>query len=484
MRTLDEMACASWIRGSHFFGLFMEIENMSESENVKVSIIVPIYNAEKALRRCVDSILRQDFKDFELLLMDDGSKDSSPEICDEYEKQDERVRVFHKPNSGVSNTRNMALDNAKGKYIQFLDADDWIESSATKLLVRKAEEYDADMVIADFYRVVGDNKSPKGNIKEQDVFDNLQYADYMLKSPADYYYGVIWNKLYRREIIDTYHLRMDPEIHWCEDFIFNMNYILKAKRICSLQVPIYYYVKTEGSLVAQGMNPKGIEQMKMSVIDYYRDFYKELYKGTDLYEKNKLAIESFLIAFAHDDFANPIMPKTTKIDEDRVPVYAKSIKLNAFSSLYVQYKLIERYLDTVAMQYNLDINDIKLLLFFMCSGDDWSTASAADFTGISQVKLWTSFEKMILKKYFLYDLTSDMTNLIEGFISGDSAIKDELKKFPKVGFSESANKIFKELELVMADFDNVSAQNISKADWEQYDKIRNDVWKNIKNELQ
>ena len=98
----------------------------------KVSIIVPIYNAEKTLHRCVDSILNQDVTDFELLLIDDGSKDDSAKICDTYAASDNRVRVIHKENSGVSATRNLALNEAKGEYLQFLDADDWITPNATR----------------------------------------------------------------------------------------------------------------------------------------------------------------------------------------------------------------------------------------------------------------------------------------------------------------------------------------------------------------
>ena len=94
--------------------------------NPKISIIVPIYIAEKTLHCCIDSILSQDYTDFELLLIDDGSKDASGKICDMYAENDERIRVIHKENSGVSDSRNMALDEAKGEYLQFLDSDDWI----------------------------------------------------------------------------------------------------------------------------------------------------------------------------------------------------------------------------------------------------------------------------------------------------------------------------------------------------------------------
>ena len=123
--------------------------------NPTVSIIVPVYNAENTLSRCVDSILHQEYTDFELLLVDDGSLDSSGAICDRYASLDSRVHVIHKENSGVSDSRNMALDHARGTYLQFLDSDDWITPNATDLLVQTAEYYHCDMVISDFYRVIG-----------------------------------------------------------------------------------------------------------------------------------------------------------------------------------------------------------------------------------------------------------------------------------------------------------------------------------------
>ena len=103
-----------------------------------VSIIIPVYNAEHTLERCVDSVLGQEFTDFELLLVDDGSSDGSPALCDRYAAQDSRVRVIHKENGGVSAARNAAMDLAEGEFLQFLDSDDWITPDATKLLLRSA----------------------------------------------------------------------------------------------------------------------------------------------------------------------------------------------------------------------------------------------------------------------------------------------------------------------------------------------------------
>ena len=169
-----------------------------------VSIIVPIYNAEQYLRRCVDSILNQEYTDYELLLVNDGSTDASGDICEEYGDQDPRVIVIQKENTGVSDSRNRALDRARGKYLQFLDSDDWITPDATRLFVRAAEEYGCDMVISDFYRVVGERLSPKGDIEEEGVLTREEFAAHMMENPADFYYGVLWNKLYRRDIVEEH----------------------------------------------------------------------------------------------------------------------------------------------------------------------------------------------------------------------------------------------------------------------------------------
>lgn len=257
--------------------------------SVKVSIIVPVYNSAKTLRRCADSILNQDFTDYELFLVDDGSTDGSGAICDEYAALDNRVHVIHKNNSGVSDTRNTALDLAHGTYIQFLDSDDWITPDATKLLVRTAEKNNCDLVIADFYRVNGERVSQKGDIDEDAVLSKEEFSHHMMENPADFYYGVIWNKLYRRDIIEKHELRMNAQINWCEDFMFNLEYIRYAERFIALKVPIYYYVKTKGSLVSQSVTISNTVKMKLEIFEYYNNFYKHTFDEA-YYEKNRLRI--------------------------------------------------------------------------------------------------------------------------------------------------------------------------------------------------
>ena len=145
-----------------------------------------------------------------------------------YAAADARITVIHKENTGVSDSRNLAISQACGTYLQFLDSDDWITPDATKLFVRAAIEHDCDLVIADFYRVVGERVSYKGDIEDDGVLTREEFAAHMMENPADFYYGVLWNKLYRRDLVEKYHLRMDVSVNWCEDFLFNLEYILHA----------------------------------------------------------------------------------------------------------------------------------------------------------------------------------------------------------------------------------------------------------------
>ena len=285
-----------------------------------VSIIVPVYNAQNTLQRCIDSILKQTHRNFELFLIDDGSKDASGTICDAYAAKDSRITVFHEENRGVSAARNTALDHACGEYLQFLDSDDWITPDATQRLVQAAEEHGADMVISDFYRVVDDRVSIKGDIDEDIVLDREQFASHMMENPADFYYGVLWNKLYRRAIVEEHHLRMNPSISWCEDFLFNLEYIRYAERFYALRAPLYYYVKTKGSLVNQSMTISGTIQMKLTVFEYYNQLYKDIL-DEDEYQKRRLKVYRFFLDAANDGSVPPaILPSVHKLGKERIQV--------------------------------------------------------------------------------------------------------------------------------------------------------------------
>ena len=151
-----------------------------------VTLIIPVYNAERYLRRSLDSVSAQTFSDMEVLLLNDGSKDGSLGICREYEKKDVRFRVIDKENSGVSDTRNLGMRLACGKYLQFMDSDDWLTPDATESLVQTAERDQCDFVIADFYRVKGKRYVEKRHIRREDVMSREEFAMEMAKDPADF----------------------------------------------------------------------------------------------------------------------------------------------------------------------------------------------------------------------------------------------------------------------------------------------------------
>ncbi len=370
-----------------------------------VSIIIPAYNAEKFVRRCAESVLKQDFADFELLIVDDGSTDSTPAILDELAAEDERVRIIHQQNAGVSVSRNRAIEAARGKYIQFLDADDWMTSDSTKMLFRTAEENECDMVVADFYRVVGENLSRKGSIMTNRVLSRKEYAEYMMESPADYYYGVLWNKLYRRDLIMENGLRMDAEVSFCEDFLFNLEYVLHCKRICALQVPVYYYVKTEGSLVARNMNPLKLVEMKTTVFQYYDRFYQQVL-DEKTYRAERLNIAGFLIDAARDEMTIPMMPGTRKVGEETVQAYFCSDAGNLLTASYYQEKLYQRYLNSVAMKHDMVLDDIRVLTAVRCSSGSCSQKQISDFTGISQLSILSILQKLQARQLVTLHLSS------------------------------------------------------------------------------
>ena len=161
-----------------------------------VSIIVPVYNAEEYLNRCVDSILSQTMTDFELLLIDDGSKDDSGRICDEYSEKDARVRVFHKPNGGVSSARNLGLDNAKGKWITFVDADDRCSCNYLEHLLSKVKD-DTDLIIS--YAVICDSTGEKAEVYPEYRVNATNFERLFVDSDMHWHTSP-WAKLYSKRL--------------------------------------------------------------------------------------------------------------------------------------------------------------------------------------------------------------------------------------------------------------------------------------------
>lgn len=219
-----------------------------EEDNVLVSIIVPVYNAEKYIKKCIDSILQQSYKNFELILVEDGSPDKCPEICDQYAKQDSRVRVIHKRNEGVSAARNSGLQISKGEYIFFVDSDDFVSKTYLEHLM---SPLDIDYVVSGYFR-------GKDQCWEQHGYLSVQFNIYELcKKPeliGQVPLGMVWARKYKRSIIYSNGIKFDTTMARGEDVLFNVEYLLKCKTINIISVIDYYYNQTENSATEQ-FNP-------------------------------------------------------------------------------------------------------------------------------------------------------------------------------------------------------------------------------------
>ena len=458
-----------------------------------VSIIVPIYNAEQYLRRCVDSILNQEYTDFELLLVNDGSTDASGDICEEYGAQDPRVIVIQKENTGVSDSRNRALDRARGKYLQFLDSDDWITPDATRLFVRAAEEYGCDMVISDFYRVVGERLSTKGDIEEEGVLTREEFAAHMMENPADFYYGVLWNKLYRRDIVEEHNLRMDTDINWCEDFMFNLEYIRYAKVFYALHAPIYYYVKRKGSLASQGINISKTVKMKLNVFEYYNNFYKHVLEEED-YEKNRLQVYRFFIDAAGDGTVPPsILPGSKKLGDERVFVNTEILQAEGPAGEdYRKRKLLEHYLEPVALKGDLKVMDVRLLLC-LCEKHEWdSRRELADFAGISRTNLTSGLQRLTMKGFLKVEEVKEPKPSKKDKTTGKNKMKTaemtETKRKERGGriaatILPAADAIMKELKMAQRDYDAARFAGFTEEELIQYADLSEKIKENTKNIL-
>lgn len=205
-----------------------------------ISIIVPVYNVEQYLPRCIDSILSQSFTDFELLLIDDGSKDKSGAICDEYAAKDSRIRVFHKENGGVSSARNIGLDNAKGDWITFVDGDDLLLPKALTNITEVVENDNADLYIFDYLSNSIPVRQNLGQIMTTDMFARLLLLYKIQSSP--------WAKVYKAKTLNG--LRFNTSLRIGEDWLFNFEFALMNRdniRIIHEDSCIYDYIYREGS---------------------------------------------------------------------------------------------------------------------------------------------------------------------------------------------------------------------------------------------
>lgn len=256
-----------------------------------VSIIMPVYNAQSSIGRMVDSILAQNFTDWELIAVNDGSTDGSGDILDEYALKDSRIKVIHKQNGGVASARQVGIENATGIYTIHADSDDWIEPEMLHDMVETAERNDADIVIANFFIDTGH----KTTVSYQKP-ENLE-AQCVLKELYNHtLFGGLCHKLIRRSVYDNNQIRFIEGINYCEDLLILTKMLLLCKpKLSYLPKAYYHYTCNDASLTRQ-VSPKGLISMKR----FHQDA-KNVLTGVNGFENvgNDFALNEFIVLFTN-----------------------------------------------------------------------------------------------------------------------------------------------------------------------------------------
>ena len=237
-------------------------------KNVKVSIVIPVYNAESYLTDCIDSIINQSYQNIEIILVDDGSTDNSGNICDNYAKKDNRVKVIHQENSGVSTARNNGIKACSSEYVNFIDSDDIVHSDYIKKLVEnvnsdllpicRIEEFQGKAIIKN-----GDNGVI--NLNKDRFIELCKIA--LLNTPCC--------KLYNVDIIRNNNIYFDTKLSLGEDLLFNLDYLKYINKIVIVDQVLYYYRRSECNTLSTAYNPN-MPEIQSILFDRYTDFFKVL----------------------------------------------------------------------------------------------------------------------------------------------------------------------------------------------------------------
>lgn len=216
--------------------------------DINVSIIVPVYNAEKYIKKCLDSILNQTYTEFEIICVNDGSKDNTFTILEEYQKKDNRIKVIHQVNSGPSNARNSGINKAQGKYIAFIDSDDFVDKYFLEEMT--GDLIQSDIVICNYIEINNTGEHKVNIFKflvEKKTENNIEVINEVISGPG----GLVWGKLFKTSIIKEKNIRFNENYKMCEDLLFVTEYICNAKKVNKINKNLYIHNKcNENSITA------------------------------------------------------------------------------------------------------------------------------------------------------------------------------------------------------------------------------------------
>lgn len=302
---------------------------------IAISVIVPIYNMEWCMRKCIDSILAQTFTDFECLLIDDGSTDGSPNICDEYAQKDARIKVYHKPNGGLSDARNFGLERALGEYTIFADPDDWVDAEGLDQLYEKAKETNADMVMCDLYY----NDSFRQTYRKQEP-TSVQHLDVLRDLIVGKVSGFTVTKLIKRELYQKYNLQYPVGMYGCEDQYTICKLLKNDIKIAYLPQAYYHYMHYGQDSLSRHYEEKTYQQ-DLNIRNLFTELVQENSElKVTAWEKKTLYMVSRAFLYGRNSFDNLKFKKEFYQYKSLISTskMAGNVKIPAYLSCYGGYR--------------------------------------------------------------------------------------------------------------------------------------------------
>ena len=329
---------------------------MEIDDNIFISVIVPIYNGEKFLPKCIESILNQTFKNFELLLINDGSKDSSLDICNKYlEKFPDKIKIFNNKNMGCSATRNFGIENSQGNYLLFIDSDDWIEKDMLEKMYQKALLEDSDVVISG---VIREDMVSSTTLIQNPTFEESAYFWLTENNLIPY----IWNKLYKKSLIFNNNILFPVNIRLSEDMVFNIKTLLEAKKITVLSKAFYHYIIHGNNTVLNIENRRDIFLALETIYEYLLE--KKLDNDIELFNRLRELSEIHI----KSAFLKLLYSKDRKEFKKCFSMFLKDTKKIKFLNFVSRFKVYKRAF-SVYLIYQCNLKKIiqyreKVLSYF------------------------------------------------------------------------------------------------------------------------
>lgn len=326
---------------------------------IKISVIIPVYNSEKYLAECLDSVLDQTFRNMEILLVDDGSTDSSPEICREYAGKDQRISIVHQENKGVTCARKAGMRAAKGEYIAFVDSDDWIEPCFFDILYKLAEENKADMAVSacaverDGETTVRVNQFEERCYNKRELKDEIYPKMLYFEDGSFYRFGILqylWNKLYKKSVIEPCIMNLDERIYDGEDVACVFDACLRASSIVIDNHPYYHYRIHAESICTS----KRDEKYLVNAVYLYR-YMEQIFQSSEVSQDMLPQLRRFISYFINNGTETIFgysykmsysyyiwtLPKLPQSEQNRVVVFGAGEVGQSYYRQLLQIKNVE-----------------------------------------------------------------------------------------------------------------------------------------------